>query len=494
MSHTSRAVWLEVEKNRGFVQQAYSWSNTMKRKHFRHAGTLGCLALSFVNVAAHSQALENQDPATQIRELRQEVDALRRKLTEQDENFARLSRAIDSRLLDTQRGTGNGETGNTAPSPNGTTAQGTVQAPSSASGNAAAPSGGVPNGNGEQAGAQPVQQAQQAQQPQPVGQAPVRDTRPPEVAPIFDQPGVLTPRGKFVVEPSMQFGYSSSDRVALVGYTIIPALLIGLIDVRQVKTTSLTGALAVRYGITNRLEFEVRAPYVYTSTDTVSREIFTGTAVDNVFSGSGRGIGDVEMTLRYQLNEGGPDKFYYIGWLRFKTRTGKDPFEVVTDCVTRCVGNTTGTGLPLSEPTGSGFYALQPGLTWLFPTDPVVFFGNFSYLHSFSRDNLSLTIRDGQKDPIGKIQPGDIFGFNIGMGLALNEKASFSIGYDQSIVWPTKQNGQTVPGSVRVVLGTLLVGYSYRLNPKTTMNFSIGAGLTRDTPDLTLTLRVPISF
>jgi hypothetical protein len=329
---------------------------------------------------------------------------------------------------------------------------------------------------------------------QPVGQAPIPDTAPPAVAPIFDQPGVLTPKNKFVLEPSFQFGYSSSDRVALVGYTIIPALLIGLIDVREIKSNVLTAGVAARYGITNRMEVEVRVPYVYSTNDTVSREIFTGSAQDNVFNSSGHGIGDVEMTLRYQLNEGGPDKFYYIGWLRFKTATGKSPFDVVTDCVTRCIGNTTGTGLPLEQPTGTGFYAIQPGLTWLFPSDPVVFFGNFSYLHSFARSDLSLHILNGETDFVGKIQPGDIYGFNVGMGLALNEKASFSIGYDQSIVLPTKQNGSTVPGSVRVILGTLLVGYSYRLTPKTTLNFSLGAGLTRDTPDLTLTFRMPIQF
>ena len=62
-----------------------------------------------------------------------------------------------------------------------------------------------------------------------VGQAPQRDGRPPEVAPLFEQPGVLTPKGRYVFEPSYQFGYSSSNRVALVGYTIIPALLSGLI-------------------------------------------------------------------------------------------------------------------------------------------------------------------------------------------------------------------------------------------------------------------------
>ena len=87
--------------------------------------------------------------------------------------------------------------------------------------------------------------------------------------------------------------------------------------------------------------------------------------------------------------------------------------------------------------------------------------------------------------------PGFAF---FGMGLALNDKASFSIGYDQSIVGKTKQNGQTVPGSVRTVLGTLLVGYSYRLSDKRTLNLAIGAGLTRDTPDLTVTLRLPMTF
>ena len=56
--------------------------------------------------------------------------------------------------------------------------------------------------------------------------------RPPEVAPLGDQPGVLTQRGTYVLEPSVQYGYSSSNRVALVGYTVIPAILIGLVDVR----------------------------------------------------------------------------------------------------------------------------------------------------------------------------------------------------------------------------------------------------------------------
>jgi hypothetical protein len=281
----------------------------------------------------------------------------------------------------------------------------------------------------------------------------------------------------------------------LVGYTVIPALLIGLIDVREVKRNTFTGAMTARTGLTNRLEVEVKVPYVYRSDATVSREIFTGTAVEKVFDTSGKGVGDAELAMRYQLNQGSPDKPYYVAGLRVKSRTGRDPFEVVTDCATRCVGpNVTGTGLPLDLPTGSGFYSVQPTLTWLFPSDPAIFFGTVSYLHNIKRNNVSRRVLNGDMEPIGNLAPGSVVGFNFGLGLALNEKASLSLGYDHNSVGKMKQNGQYVPGSVRTQLGTLLVAYSYRLSDKRSLNVSVGAGVTRDTPDISLSLRVPTTF
>ncbi|KRC04421.1 acetate kinase [Hydrogenophaga sp. Root209] len=327
-----------------------------------------------------------------------------------------------------------------------------------------------------------------------VGTAPQADLQPPAVAPIFDQPGILTQPGNYVIEPSLQYGYSSSNRVALVGYTVIPALLIGLIDVREIKRSTLTAALTGRWGLTRRLEVEAKLPYVYRSDDSISREIFTGTASERAFNASGHALGDIELAARYQLNQPQGDTPFLIGSLRFKTRTGKDPFEVVTDCVTRCEGNTTGTGLPLELPTGSGFYSLQPGLTWLFPSDPAVFFGGISYTHNFGRSNVSRRVLDGQQESIGSVKPGNVWGINFGMGLALNERSSFSVGVDLNSVGRTKQNGVPVASSVRTQLSSLLLGYSYRYSPKTTLNVTVGAGLTRDTPDLTLSVRLPMSF
>jgi hypothetical protein len=399
----------------------------------------------------------------QLAEQRQLIEALRRDLAEQRAQLAG-QRALSADELALRRGTGN-------------------------------PAGGADAGSTPVApDAQPPVEAPVAQAA--VGRPPAASPRrPPAVAPLFEQPGILTPKGKFILEPSMQFGYSSSNRVALVGYTVIPALLIGLLDVREVKRNSLTAALSARAGLSNRFELEARVPWVYRSDSTVSREVFTGTSEERVFDTSGKHLGDVELAARYQLNQGGADSSYFVGGLRFKSRTGRDPFSVVTDCTKRCVGeNVTGTGLPLELPTGSGFYSLQPSLTWLFPTDPAVLFGSISYLHNFKRENVSRTVLGGEQEFIGTVKPGAILGFNFGIGLALNEKTSLSLGYDHSSIGRTRQGGVPVPGSVRTQLGTLLMGFSYRLSEKRTMNVSVGAGLTRDTPDVSLSIRVPTTF
>ncbi len=438
---------------------------------------VSCAALLLIGGATHAQSLAGQAENTesrldaihqelvdqkqmlqQVEWLRQQyvqqsnlVESLERRVIQQQAALDALRGMVGQDVLATQRGTG--------------------------------------------AAGQPAVLAQASQQGNaPVGQAPASEGRPPEVAPIFEQPGVLTQPGQYVLEPSVQYGYSSSNRVALVGYTVIPALLIGLIDVREVKRNTVTGALAARFGVTKRLELEVRAPYVYRSDATVSREIFQGAANESVFSSSGRHMGDLEIGARYQLNDGGVDKPFYIGALRLKSRTGTSPFEVVTDCAQRCVGNTTGTGLPLDLPSGSGFYSLQAGLTMLYPSDPAVFFGSVTYMHNFPRNDVSRTVLNGAQEYLGRIAPGNVLGFNFGMGLALNEKSSFSIGYDHSSIARTLINGQPAAGSVRTQLATLLLGYSYRLSNTTSLNVSVGAGLTRDTPDVSLTIRLPMNF
>lgn len=320
--------------------------------------------------------------------------------------------------------------------------------------------------------------------PSTVGQAPDAKSasRPPAIAQIFEQPGVLTPRKEISIEPSLQYSYSSNNRVVLVGYTVIPAILIGYIDVKSVNRNTLIGALTARYGLSNRLEIEAKLPYVYRNDTTVSRAIGNGAnqgaTQDSVSSASGNDIGDIEFTARVQMNDGGAEVPYYIGSLRLKTRTGKSPFDVELDA----------NNVQKTLPTGSGFYGIQPGLTVIFPSDPAVFFGGVSYQFNLKRDAESLG------GNYGAVNPGDIIDVNFGMGVALNEKASFSLGYDHSVIGKDETNGDSLPNATVTQLGSLLLGYSYRLSDERSFNLSIAAGLTQDTPDMQLTLRWPTTF
>lgn len=322
-----------------------------------------------------------------------------------------------------------------------------------------------------------------AQAPRPtVGQAPQPESQPPAIAPITDAVNVLTPQGRFVLEPSMQYSHSSDSRVTVTGFTIIPALAVGLIDVRSVDRDFWTFALTGRYGVTPRLEIETKLPWVSRSDSTLARPISTPTAGDSEFHARGHGIGDVEVAARYQMSDRPP---FYIGYLRFKARTGDGPFDVAL--------TTPQAGVTIEDelPTGTGFYSLQPGFTVLLPSDPAVFFGGLSYIWNVKRD-IDSTDLNGVR--IGEFDPGDGVNFNFGMGLSINDRASFSIGYDHSRFDKNKREGQLVQNTQVQQVGSILFGLAYRLSLRTNFNLTLSMGATRAAPDVQIGIRLPINF
>ena len=316
----------------------------------------------------------------------------------------------------------------------------------------------------------------------PVGRAPEAQKQPPAVAPITDAVVVLTPPGRFVLEPSLQYSHSSNSRVAISGFTIIPALTIGLIDIRSVSRSLWIGALTGRYGVTNRLELEAKLPYVYRRDSSLARPLATPAVGDTAFDSSGDGVGDVELALRYQMSQQPP---FYVGYVRFKTRTGKGPFEVST------TAPAPGVIIEDELPTGTGFLSVQPGLTVLVPSDPAVFFGGISYIWNARRHIGTL---DSSGTPVGRYDPGDGINASFGMGLSINERASFSLGYDHSSFRKDKRDGEVVPNAQTQQVGSLLFGLSYRVSPSTNFSVALGIGATQAAPDVQITLRLPILF
>lgn len=316
----------------------------------------------------------------------------------------------------------------------------------------------------------------------PVGQAPPGATekpRPPEIPRLSDTVGgVLTRKGKIVVEPSMLYAYTSNDRVFLDAFTFLPAIAIGLIDVRAIKRHSFIGTLGARYGVTDRLELEFRVPYVYRSDTQRSRPVSIGAGVDETFNATGNGIGDLEFAGRYQLTTGSGGWPILVGNIVATAPTGKSPFEVKFVQAQGVPGAT----FPTELPTGAGYFSVQPSITALYPTDPAVFFGNLSY--SFNAETST---------SIGKVNPGDTLGISFGMGFGVNERSSFSLGYSHKHVLDSQVNGRSIKGST-LDIGQLLVGYSFKYSPKTTFNLSLGIGTTDDAQDVTLNFRVPMTF
>jgi hypothetical protein len=314
----------------------------------------------------------------------------------------------------------------------------------------------------------------------PVGQRPpksVKNTTPPEIPRLSNTVGgVLTKKGKLILEPSIEYSYNSNNRVFLDAFTFLPALAVGLIDLREVKRHSTIASVTARYGMTDRLELEFKLPYVYRSDSQRSRPVSIGVGEDEIFNASGDGIGDLEFAARYQLNNGNDGWPIFIGNLMVTVPTGTSPFDV------DFVQSTPGAVFPTELPTGSGYVSIQPSITALYPTDPGVFFGNLSYSYNAETD-----------ESVGTVDPGDTLGMSFGLGFSLNERSSFSLGYSHKHVFESKIDGMKVKGSV-LDIGQLSIGYSLKLSQEKNINLSLGIGTTEDAQDVRLSLRVPISI
>ncbi len=298
--------------------------------------------------------------------------------------------------------------------------------------------------------------------------------QPPKIAAVPQEGGVLLPAGQLVLEPTVEYSNSSALRVAVEGFTIIPALNIGSFEISDVDRDTITTALSARLGLGNRFELSGRVPYVYRSDTSSNRPIGTGSDASVLNDVSGDNIGDIEFTGSYQLNSGRNGWPFFIANARFKTRTGTDPFEVATN---------PNTGLQEELPTGSGFYAIQPSVTAIYPSDPVVLYGTLGYTYNVERDI------GGE---FGEIDPGDSVNTAFGMGFAVNEKVSFSLGFSHDVVFETEQNGQILPTSDILQVGQFSTGFAYKLNDRTNLNLSVATGLTEDAPDMRVTFRVPV--
>ena len=292
---------------------------------------------------------------------------------------------------------------------------------------------------------------------------------------LVEKGGVLMPKGRWNIEPSIEYTYFSRNQIAISGYTILEAIAIGTIQVEEIKRDIITGALTARYGLTDRLQLDAKIPYLYRH-DRLDHPAGTSSQPnERVVDDSG--LGDIEGAVSYHAWLGKDWQPDVIVRLSGKSTTGRDPYGLKTETVN---GQTVYKELP----TGTGHWSLSGGLTFVKASDPVVFFVTTNYYWNIKRN-----VGHG----LGTVDPGDSFEYDLGMATALNEKISLSLSFQNLITSGTTQNSHKVPGSNSNVANTFL-GASFRVSEKTALFASVGVGLTEDSPDFSLKINLPIYF
>jgi hypothetical protein len=293
--------------------------------------------------------------------------------------------------------------------------------------------------------------------------------------------GVLTPAGRTTIQSSLTYIRSQNDRLVFAGIELVPGLQIGSIQASTADRSAVIDALTIWHGFSSRLEGEITIPALFRNDSIHLAQVRNGTVTEG-FDLSRHAIGDIEGALRYQLNAPTkPDEPIFVAGLRVKSNTGVSPFSITYDEF----------GIAQGLATGSGFWGVQPGLTMLLPSDPVVIYAGVSYLYQIPR-NINRTVGGTL---IGRVTPGGTASANVGFGFSINPRFSFSLGYSHSYIFPTSTelNGSR-QRSTSSTVGALDFGLSYRLSARSSVNLAFQFGVTQDAPNDSITVRIPFTF
>ena len=302
--------------------------------------------------------------------------------------------------------------------------------------------------------------------------------------------GILTPAGQFVLDPSLEYDYWSQNQLSLNGFTIIPGITFGNIFISRVQQNIATAALTARFGITDRLEVNVKVPFVFEYGTTTTQQVGPD-ALPLSPGAQNVNIGDVQVGASYQLNADSSTWPIFVANLLFKTTTGVSPYNVPIYIETDPDGQFLA-GIQKRLPTGTGFYSLEPSLTIIYPTDPGVLFSNFQYIKNFGSE-VHLPNPSGGPSTAANLQPGDAVAATFGIGFALNDTTSTTFSYQQEHVFGAFENHVAIKGS-SYDFGTFNFGIGYQISARTNLNIGVGVGAGPNAPVAKILVELPMTF
>ena len=302
-----------------------------------------------------------------------------------------------------------------------------------------------------------------------------------------------TQRSRFGAEVSLGYSHFGDARINLDGFLALDAIFLGTISIDEVDADIFTTEATLRYGLSDDLFFDVSAPYLY-RTSTFRSGGAGGAANQPVeVTRSDGGIGDLSFGASYQFVRETEKLPNLVLSGRVKFPTGREPYGIDFVEVDGSEGNLQ---VPSSLATGSGVYGASLGLSALKTLDPMVVFGSVNYFYNFNRDFADIDENPG--DQPGRVDVGNALQFGAGLAFALNDKSSISMSYSQRLVERSRlrlegQDWQRVIGS-QANVALMNFGATFSLKEAVSLITTVGVGLTDDSPDMVVGMRVPYRF
>ncbi len=270
---------------------------------------------------------------------------------------------------------------------------------------------------------------------------------------------ILLGKGKMQVEPSFTYAHSSANTISIQGFSILPVLVVGDIDVQKIKRDVFIETLSAKYGLFDNFQTELKIPY----RGEFDRTVLTSTTAET--TRGTQGLGDIEFGVSRQIGwEHGlmPD---LVANFSVKPPTGREPYN-------HDIG------------LGTGHWGLRGSLIAAKSSDPAVIFGSLSYTYNFARQDI---------ENFGDVKPGDTLGYSVGTAIALSYQTAITFSFDQSITTKMVRNDNSVGGSFLNV-ANFKTGVNWAIDEYHSLDFGVSMGLTTDAPDMTVDVRFPITF
>jgi hypothetical protein len=278
----------------------------------------------------------------------------------------------------------------------------------------------------------------------------------------IDKQYSLIRKGKSQLNYEMNYAYIGQEKIN----TDLSSGTATLFSIENNNSHTITNTLSYDYGLRNNLTASVSAPLISRYSDTAG------------YSGVSHTLGDLGLGTRWQPFSAQRDEPSLTLTSFLRLATGTSPFKVDVN-----------KGLA----TGAGLNTLNLGANLTKIVDPVALFGSFNLGYGMTAKHLSQELNGVM---LKQVKPGPSMGFGIGFAYALSYKVTTSFSFQESISAGSTlsfDNGKSAKTNTQSA-GVLSIGAGYRISPKTTINVSVGAGLTAAAPNMSITVGLPLAI